>query len=184
MARSISLNTKTSMLMLACLGVLMILFSISSRVLMYDDGRAAASDRQESNMRVAWDVLKSYGGEARLDGDRLMIGDTVLDGFFEPVDRIKALVGGTATIFRNDVRVTTNVTKPDGSRAVGTPLAAGAAYDAVLRTASPSGARPTSSALRSSPPTIRSRMSPARRSAFSMSASGSRNSWRPSIETS
>ena len=32
--------------------------------------------------------------------------------------RIKSLVGGTATIFRGDMRISTNVKKDDGSRAV------------------------------------------------------------------
>ena len=45
---------------------------------------------------------------------------------FALVDRVKELAGGTATLFVWDgssfTRVTTNVTKPDGSRAVGTVL--------------------------------------------------------------
>ncbi|WP_244488046.1 methyl-accepting chemotaxis protein [Aureimonas sp. Leaf454] len=123
--------------MLTCLAVLTVLFSLSSRVLMYADGRAAANERQESNMRVAWDVMRSYGAGFRLDGDRLMVGDTVLNGDFEPVDRIKRLVGGTATVFMMDKRITTNVLKPDGSRAIGTPLAPGAAHDAIFKDGKP-----------------------------------------------
>ena len=45
---------------------------------------------------------------------------------FAMVDHVKALAGGTATLFAwdgsNFIRVSTNVLKPDGSRAVGTPL--------------------------------------------------------------
>ena len=45
---------------------------------------------------------------------------------FALVDRVKELVGGTATLFVWDgnsfIRVSTNVMKPDGSRAVGTVL--------------------------------------------------------------
>jgi len=45
---------------------------------------------------------------------------------FDMVDRVKELAGGTATLFAwngsNFVRVTTNVKKPDSSRAVGTVL--------------------------------------------------------------
>ena len=45
---------------------------------------------------------------------------------FAMVDHVKELAGGTATLFAwdgtNFVRVTTNVLKPDGSRAVGTTL--------------------------------------------------------------
>jgi methyl-accepting chemotaxis protein len=61
-----------------------------------------------------------------------MVGDHALNGDFDGVDRVKALVGGTATVFMGDTRITTNVTKPDGSRAVGTPLAKGKVHDAVL----------------------------------------------------
>ncbi len=63
----------------------------------------------------------------------LYADDTPLNDASDAVDRIKALVGGTATIFMGDKRVATNVKKPDGSRAGrhGT-LAAGPVYDAVL----------------------------------------------------
>ncbi len=47
------------------------------------------------------------------------------------VDRIKDLYGGTATIFMKDERISTNVMKDDGTRAVGTKLT-GPAYDAVI----------------------------------------------------
>ena len=53
-------------------------------------------------------------------------------GWNEPVDEVKQLVGGTATVFSGDTRVATNVMKDDGTRAVGTKLARNAAYDAVL----------------------------------------------------
>ena len=91
-----------------------------------------AGAQQESSMRVAWDVIGQRGQAFRRDGDKLLVGDHALNGDFEGVDRVKALVGGTATVFMGDTRITTNVTKPDGSRAVGTPLAKGKVYDAVL----------------------------------------------------
>ena len=70
----------------------------------------------------------------RLEGDRLVAANgAVLDGDNEIVDTIKAIAGGNATIFRGDLRVATNVEKPDGSRAIGTRLAPGPAHDAVLR---------------------------------------------------
>ena len=56
-----------------------------------------------------------------------------MNGDEQVVDKIKNLVGGTATIFMKDVRVTTNVLKEDGSRAVGTTLAAGPVYDAIFK---------------------------------------------------
>ncbi len=48
----------------------------------------------------------------------------------EIVDDVQAHHGGTATVFVNGVRVATNVLKPDGSRAIGTTLATGPAYEA------------------------------------------------------
>lgn len=56
----------------------------------------------------------------------LFFGKTSQVESFELVDRVKALMGGTATLFvkrgSDFVRVTTNVQKADGSRAVGTLL--------------------------------------------------------------
>ena len=52
-------------------------------------------------------------------------GQSVVNNFFL-VDKVKLLVGGTATLFvksgESFIRVSTNVTKSDGSRAVGTEL--------------------------------------------------------------
>ncbi len=91
-----------------------------------------AQKYQESAMRVAWDVIRQYGGQFRVADGRLVVGARALNDFYEPVDRIKALMGGTATVFMGDLRVTTNVKKPDGSRAVGTRLAPGPVFDAVM----------------------------------------------------
>ena len=97
-----------------------------------DFARRQATQAQESSMRVAWDVIGERGKSFRREGDQLLVGDHAVNGDFDGVDRVKTLVGGTATVFMGDKRVTTNVTKPDGSRAVGTSLAKGPVYDAVL----------------------------------------------------
>jgi methyl-accepting chemotaxis protein len=56
----------------------------------------------------------------------LHLGSESLTMNFTMVDHVKELAGGTATLFvwdgSNFIRVTTNVLKPDGSRAVGTAL--------------------------------------------------------------
>jgi methyl-accepting chemotaxis protein len=56
----------------------------------------------------------------------LTFGKLATHNNFEIVDRVKKLVGGTATLFVKSgdefVRISTNVQKPDGSRAVGTVL--------------------------------------------------------------
>jgi methyl-accepting chemotaxis protein len=56
----------------------------------------------------------------------LTFGKYATHNNFEIVDRVKQLVGGTATLFvasgDDFVRISTNVQKPDGSRAIGTIL--------------------------------------------------------------
>jgi methyl-accepting chemotaxis protein len=87
------------------------------------------------NLNLAHEILRRAGGEGniRLENGQLVTPNgLVLDGNTDIVDTVRQVTGGTATIFRGDVRVSTNVTKPDGSRAVGTRLAAEPAYDAVL----------------------------------------------------
>jgi len=90
-------------------------------------------ERQETSMRVAWEVLSKVGQPYSVKDGKMYAGDVLLNENFPIVDRVKEIVGGTATIFMGDTRVTTNVMKPDGSgRAVGTQLAKNAAHESVL----------------------------------------------------
>jgi methyl-accepting chemotaxis protein len=66
------------------------------------------------------------------DGDRLAIGDVALNDRNDIVDRVAAIAGGVATIFAGDTRVATTIRNNDGSRAVGTRLAAGPARSTTL----------------------------------------------------
>ncbi len=88
----------------------------------------------ESGMRILEDQSRLKGAPL-LKGTATVAGKTVPDlrlGTesqvlnFSMVDHVKDLAGGTATLFvwdgTNFIRVTTNVLKPDGSRAVGTVL--------------------------------------------------------------
>ena len=92
----------------------------------------AAAERVETNMRVAWDVLRANGKSFSVADGKLLVDGHVLNDDAALVDKVKNLVGGTCTVFMNDLRVTTNVLKPDGMRAVGTRLAAGGAHDAIF----------------------------------------------------
>ena len=75
----------------------------------------------------------SGNGAWRLTAEgRLARGELVLDGANGVVDLVSRGSGGVATIFKGDERVATSVQRPDGTRAVGTRLAAGPARDAVL----------------------------------------------------
>lgn len=87
---------------------------------------------QEGRIRTFWHLLKSKGSEFRLQDGKLYVDDYLTNGNYELPDNIKEIFGGTATIFMGDTRVSTNVVKEDGSRAVGTKLQ-GLAYDAIFK---------------------------------------------------
>ncbi len=86
----------------------------------------------DSNLDALRQILNALG-KPRREGDELYFGDRLINGANEYVDQVKERFGGTATIFLGDVRVATNVLQADGSRAIGTRLAAGPAYDSTLK---------------------------------------------------
>ena len=104
------------------------------------------SEQVNTSMRT-FQELSQLKGSATVKGTAEIAGKTVPDLHlgsesqvlnFAVVDHVKALAGGTATLFAwdgsNMIRVTTNVLKPDGSRAVGTALdAKGKAYAALSK---------------------------------------------------
>lgn len=107
-----------------------------------------ADDLSSSLVRSGMRVLQQEGarhgapaisGSQDLDGrsvGSLRLGSTSQVGNFTLVDHVKVLTGCTATLFVKQgddfVRVSTNVLKPDGSRAVGTTLdRQGRAYAAI-----------------------------------------------------
>jgi methyl-accepting chemotaxis protein len=105
---------------------------MAARVALISSAEDAGLERQEANMRVAWDVLRQSGNEFHLKNGLLYAGSTAVNGSNEAVDHIRALVGGAATIFAGDIRVATNVQTSSGERALGTKLAPGPVYEAVL----------------------------------------------------
>ncbi len=126
------LSTKVTLMTVGALVLLSAVFFIGTRFLLVQDARSQGEERLDTNMRVAWSVLQWSGlNYAKRDG-KLYVGDTPLNDNNAAVDRMKELVGGTATIFMDDLRVATNVQKEDGTRALGTRLAAGPVKDAVL----------------------------------------------------
>ena len=119
---------------LAVFGVLVLGLCVTllTRSLLHAGAADTAMERVNTNMKVAWDALKARGAQFSIQDGKILAGDHVVNGNYEVVDKVKALVGGTATVFMGDTRVSTNVMKPDGSRAVGTQLARTAAYEAVF----------------------------------------------------
>ena len=133
------LKLATKITLLSCLTMLALAAALvlTTQWALNADMQKRATERQETNMGVAQEVLGRYGKTFSVDGERLLLDGRPLNGFNDPVDRVKKLVGGTATIFLGDTRIATNVVKDDGSRAVGTKLAPGPVFDAVLRDGKP-----------------------------------------------
>jgi len=91
-----------------------------------------AMQLQESHIKTFWELLRAKGKTIGIVKGKLVVGDYVINGNFDLPDTVKEIFGGSATVFMGDVRVSTNVLLPDGTRAVGTRLD-GPARDALFR---------------------------------------------------
>ena len=97
------------------------------------DGMRRAQSDLRQNMALLKLQLSPLGTQWTADGaGRLLLGTAPLNGRNDIVDAVKGVTGAAATIFLGDTRIATNVTNPDGSRGVGTKLAAGLVHDTVL----------------------------------------------------
>lgn len=87
-------------------------------------------------LQIRMKLLKQLtGGPAAkwaITDGKLTANGVVMNDNLAVVDGVSAVAGGVATLFQGDVRVATNVTRPDGTRGVGTKLAPGSAFDAVI----------------------------------------------------
>jgi methyl-accepting chemotaxis protein len=95
--------------------------------------KVLGTDRLKENLSAAEVIVNPRHQPFSIEDGVLRIGQRTLNGDFRSVDDVASAFGGVATIFQGDKRVATNVLKPDGSRAVGTKLAKGPVYDAVLK---------------------------------------------------
>ncbi|WP_288581135.1 cache domain-containing protein, partial [uncultured Methylobacterium sp.] len=93
-----------------------------------------AAGALDGNLTLLKQTLADEGGSATfaVRNGALTIGSHVIGAGEPAVDRVRAVLGGTATVFLGDMRVATTITNPDGSRAVGTRLAPGPVHEAVL----------------------------------------------------
>lgn len=130
------LTTKLVFLTLCTITVVLIMAMTVCFVNFHAELTRIASENQEMRLKVFWNLLSQKGSEFSIVGNRLLVNDYIINDNFELPDRLNELCGGTATIFMKDVRVSTNVLKEDGGRAVGTTLQ-GPAYDAVFRRGNP-----------------------------------------------
>ncbi len=93
---------------------------------------AQIKDAQDDHLRVFWELLKDKGTHFQIADGRIMADSYVLNDNNELPDKIKKLLGGAATIFMGDVRISTNIMKPEGGRATGTKLQ-GPAYETLFK---------------------------------------------------
>lgn len=130
------INTKLIALTTSSIIVIVTLVVSVCLVSMNKELKRIAFTNQEMRMNVFKELLAQKGNEFRITEDRMMVGDYVINDNFELPDRLKNLCGGTATIFMLDERVSTNVMKPDGTRAIGTKLV-GEAYNSIFHDKKP-----------------------------------------------
>jgi methyl-accepting chemotaxis protein len=135
-----SLSMRLILPMLA--GIVVTMLSVQAWV-WHDLVAAEARDTEERlqrNMALLKAQLEPLGSGWAITDGRLTLNGTPLAGRNDLVDQVKRLGGGVATIFQGEERIATNVQRPDGSRGVGTTLAAGPALDAVRQGRSYTGA--------------------------------------------
>ncbi len=118
------------------IAVAIAILSIFSLVQMHSEAVQQARDMQENQIATFWELLKTKGNDFKVVDGKLLVGSYVVNGNYELPDKVKKIFGGTATVLMGDLRVSTNVLKPDGSRAVGTSLS-GPPYDTVFREGKP-----------------------------------------------
>jgi methyl-accepting chemotaxis protein len=133
---NLKLRSKFAILNGATVTIAVAVVTVVSLTLFQKELMRRINVNQETRIKVFWELLNQKGKDLRVVDGKLMAGDYVVNGNYELPDKVKELCGGTATIFMGDTRVSTNVTKVDGSRAVGTKLQ-GPAYDAIFKEGKP-----------------------------------------------
>ncbi len=130
--KGLKLSTKLAALTFGSGGLVLVVVMAVSFISFHQELERIAYEDQKVRIRVFWELLAQKSGDFQIIGDNLFAGDYLINGNYELPDRLKALCGGTATIFMKDTRVSTNVMKADGTRAIGTRLT-GPAYDAIFK---------------------------------------------------
>ena len=83
----------------------------------------SAQAKLVSDLALGKELLNTeYPGEWFIKDNQLFKGDTVMNDNFDIVDKIGKLTGDTVTIFLGNTRISTNVKKEDGNRAIGTTV--------------------------------------------------------------
>jgi methyl-accepting chemotaxis protein len=124
-----SISGKTLLLVVILIGLSV---AATTAFLLNHFGSVLGTDRLAQNLTAAEMIINPEHAPFSVSDGKLKLGSRELNGDTTMVDAVSRAFGGVATIFLGDTRISTNVLKADGSRALGTKLAAGPVYDAVL----------------------------------------------------
>ena len=97
-----------------------------------DQRRADVTQELTTRMKLLKQLTGGPAAKWAITDGKLTANGVVMNDNLAVVDAVSEVAGGVATLFQGDTRVTTNVTRPDGTRGVGTKLAPGPAFDAVI----------------------------------------------------
>lgn len=82
-------------------------------------------EKLSSDLDLGYTLIdKQYPGDWHVKDGKLYKGETMMNDNFTVVDEIKERTGTLVTMFLGDTRISTNVLKADGTRAVGTKASA------------------------------------------------------------
>lgn len=93
-------------------------------------------EKLETCIRTFHELLSHKGDGFKVADRQLLVGTYRVNDNFEVPDKIQKIFGGVATIFMDNVRVSTNVLNVEGKRALGTKLI-GPAYDSLFKLGKP-----------------------------------------------
>ena len=147
MKRNFKIGTKLVFFISAVIIVSVLITATTCLWEIRNDLAKQANTTLNSRLHAFWEMLLAKSSAAhetgsieerkqkadfRIDDGKLLVGNYALNNDTVMVDKIKEFFGGTATVFMRDTRISTNVQKPDGTRAVGTQLK-GVAHDAIFK---------------------------------------------------
>ncbi len=129
----LSLKYKTILTLVGLLILIGIVFYLMVNYQISNIVTSSISRELDANLKIGNRLLNTtFPGEWSIIEGRLHKGSTLIEENNTVVDMIKRDTGALATIFKGDIRISTNVTSESGSRAIGTKAAVEVA-DRVLR---------------------------------------------------
>ncbi|MDR3528913.1 MAG: methyl-accepting chemotaxis protein [Rhizomicrobium sp.] len=132
MASVLGLKSISAKAIVLVLVMIVVSIAATTGFLLHHFSKVLGTDRLKQNLAAAEMILNPGRAPYSVVGGKLYAGGKLLSGDEAGVDAVASAFGGVATVFLGDTRVATNLKNEAGERAVGTTLAHGPVYDAVL----------------------------------------------------